>query len=108
MKSKETRFCIVFAVLFLLTSILFLKYPAATKALRTESPIGLMPLAVHKKLIVWADVNALAGSQNSAEDQNLRALIRYSIALILLPLDDYTEPRQRAYWNALSNTTSLF
>lgn len=100
MKSRgNLKPLVVTAVALLLLVLVFLKAPTLFGVLGNGGDAGRFPwTGVHARLVWRADKQALKGSACLAGNENGRALFHYAIALILLPIDDVTVPRLRAYW----------
>jgi hypothetical protein len=98
---------VVTVVAFLLLFLVFLKAPTLFGVLGNRRDAGRFPwTGVHAGLVWRADKQALKGAACRDGNENGRALFHYGIALILLPINDVTVPRLRAYWKQTKRTAA--
>lgn len=98
---------IVSAVAFLLLFLVHFKSPTLFGVLGNGGDTGRFPwTGVHARLVWRADKQALKGAACRDGNENGRALFHFGIALILLPIDDVTVPRLRAYWRQTKRTAA--
>lgn len=98
---------VVSAVAFLLLFLVHFKSPTLFGVLGNGGGAGRFPwTGVHSGMVRMADRQALKGATCHAGNENGWALFHYGIALILLPIDDVTVPRLRAYWKQTERTAA--